>query len=98
MQHEPAVANDLLVRAARFTAVRLLQIADGEQQISSEMTSSIVGNVQLSLNILQRPIEAIVHLFRIDFPLPADEEYLPRQHRWSTESHRGATGFTYLVR
>ena len=65
MQHEPAVANDLLVRTARFGAVRLLQIAVERAQISSEITSSIVGNVQLSLNILQRPIEAIVHLFGI---------------------------------
>ena len=65
MQHEPAVANDLLVRAARFAAVRLLQIAVERAQILPEITSSIVGNVQLSLNILQRPIEAIVHLFGI---------------------------------
>jgi thiamine kinase-like enzyme len=65
MQHEPAVANDLLVRAARFGAVRLLQIAVERAQILPEITSNIVGNVQLSLNILQRPVEAIVHLFGI---------------------------------
>jgi len=65
MQHEPAVANDLLVRAARFGAVRLLQMAVERAQVSAQITSSIVGNVQLSLNILQRPIEAIVHLFGI---------------------------------
>ena len=65
MQHEPAVANDLLVRAARFGAVRLLQIAVESAQVSPEITSNIVGNLQLSLNILQRPIEAIVHLFGI---------------------------------
>ena len=67
MQHEPAVANDLLVRTARFGAVRLLQIAMERAQVSPEITSNIVGNVQLSLNILQRPIEAIVHLFGIRF-------------------------------
>lgn len=65
MQHEPAVANDLLVRTARFAAVRLLQIAVEAAQVLSEITSNIIGNVQLSLNILQRPIEAIVHLFGI---------------------------------
>jgi hypothetical protein len=65
MQHEPAVANDLLVRTARLVAVRLLQIAVERAQVSPEITSNIVGNVQLSLNILQRPIEAIVHLFGI---------------------------------
>jgi thiamine kinase-like enzyme len=65
MQHEPAVANDLLVRTARFGAVRLLQIAVERAQVLPEITSNIVGNVQLSLNILQRPIEAIVHLFGI---------------------------------
>ena len=65
MQHEPAVANDLLVRTARFAAVRLLQIAVERAQVSPELTSNIVGDVQLSLNILQRPIEAIVHLFGI---------------------------------
>ena len=65
MQHEPAVANDLLVRTARFAAVRLLQIAVERAQVLPEITSNIVGNLQLSLNILQRPIEAIVHLFGI---------------------------------
>ena len=65
MQHEPAVANDLLVRTARFAAVRLLQIAVERAQVSPELTSNIVGDLQLSLNILQRPIEAIVHLFGI---------------------------------
>jgi thiamine kinase-like enzyme len=65
MRHEPAVANELLVRSARLGAVRLLQIAVERAQFSSEITSNIVGNVQLSLNILQRPIEAIVHLFGI---------------------------------
>jgi Phosphotransferase enzyme family len=65
MRHEPAVANDVLVRAARFAAVRLLQIAVERAQVLPEITSDIVGNVQLSLNILRRPIEAIVHLFGI---------------------------------
>jgi aminoglycoside phosphotransferase (APT) family kinase protein len=65
MQHEPAVANDLLVRSVRLGAVRLLQIAAERAQFLPEITSNIVGNVQLSLNILQRPIEAIVHLFGI---------------------------------
>jgi hypothetical protein len=65
MQHEPGVANHLLVRSARFAAVRLLQIAVERAQVLPEITSNIVGNVQLSLNILQRPIEAIVHLFGI---------------------------------
>jgi len=65
MQHKPAAANDLLVRTARFGAVRLLQIAMERAQFSPEITSNIVGNVQLSLNILQRPLEAIVHLFGI---------------------------------
>ena len=65
MQHEPAIANDLLVRTARYGAVRLLQIAVERAQVSPELTSNIVGNLQLSLNILQRPIEAIVHLFGI---------------------------------
>jgi hypothetical protein len=45
--------------------VRLLQIAVERAQVSPELTSIIVGDLQLSLNILQRPIEAIVHLFGI---------------------------------
>jgi thiamine kinase-like enzyme len=67
MQHEPTVANDLLMRTARFTAVRLLQIAVERAQVLPEITNNIVGSVQLSLNILQRPIEAIMHLFGIQF-------------------------------
>jgi thiamine kinase-like enzyme len=69
MQHDPAVANDLLVRTVRFAAVRLLQTAVERAQVSPEITSNIVGNVQFSLNILRRPLEAIVHLFGI--PLSA---------------------------
>jgi thiamine kinase-like enzyme len=65
MQHAPAIANNLLLRTARYAAVRLLQIAVERAQASPELTSNIVGNVQLSLNILQRPIEAIVHLLGI---------------------------------
>src|SRR6185503_14500397 len=51
MQHEPAVANDLLLRTARFGAVRLLQSAVERTQVLPEITSDIVGTVQLSLNI-----------------------------------------------
>ena len=65
MHHAPGVANALLVRTTRFAAVRLLQIAVERAQGISETTSTIVGQVQLSLNILQRPIEAIVHLLGI---------------------------------
>lgn len=65
MQHEPAVANGLLVRTARFAAVRLLQIAVERAQISPEITSTVIGELQLSLNILRQPLAAIVHLFGI---------------------------------
>lgn len=67
MQHKPAVANVLLVRTARFAAARLLQTAVERAQYLPEPTSNIVGSLQLSLSILQRPIEAVVHLFGIRF-------------------------------
>ncbi|MEU8007098.1 phosphotransferase [Catellatospora sp. NPDC049111] len=65
MRHEPALANELLVRTARFTAVRLLQTAVEATQISPEITSGIVGSLQLSLSMLQRPVETIAHLLGI---------------------------------
>ncbi|GAB4060501.1 hypothetical protein GCM10028775_76470 [Catellatospora paridis] len=65
MQHEPAVADDLLVRTVRFAAVRLLQTAVEAAQVSPELTSNIVGSMQLSLNMLQRPMETILHLLGI---------------------------------
>jgi thiamine kinase-like enzyme len=43
MQHEPSVANDLLVRAARFGAVRLLQIAVERAQRPIEAIVHLFG-------------------------------------------------------
>jgi hypothetical protein len=70
MRHEPALANELLARTARFAAVRLLQTAVESAQFQPDITNSIMGNVQLSLNILQSPLEAVVHLFGIRLSAP----------------------------
>ena len=67
MQYEHHEANAFLIKTAQFAAVRLLQIAVERAQISSELTNNIVGELQLSLNILQRPAAAIAHLFGIRF-------------------------------
>jgi hypothetical protein len=55
----------LLDRAIRYSAVRLLQTAYERAQVSSQITSSAVALVQLSLNMLLRPCEAGVQLLGI---------------------------------
>lgn len=58
-------ASEWLVRAAEFSAARLLQTAFEQMQASLQLTGNIAFYLQLSLNMMRRPEEAIVHLLGI---------------------------------
>jgi len=56
---------DLLLRAVRYAAARLLQTAYEEMSDSSQLTGSVICLSQLSLNIFQKPQEACAGLLGI---------------------------------
>ena len=60
-----ATAGEWLLRATRYSAVRLLQTAFEESQIQVELTRDALCFVQLSFNILQRPGDAALYLLGI---------------------------------
>lgn len=55
-------ARARLVRATRYAAARLVQSAFEQSQMSAELGAGAAAAIQLSVNILQRPREAHVHL------------------------------------
>ena len=55
--------DEHLRRSVRFAALRLVQSAFERMQGSTQFDATTVCLLQLSVNILQRPYEAIVHLF-----------------------------------
>jgi hypothetical protein len=54
-----------LQRAARYAATRLLQTAYERTYGAAHVTPDAVCLLQMSLNILQRPEEAVMHLLGI---------------------------------
>jgi hypothetical protein len=62
-----ATAGEWLVRSVKYAAARLLQTGFEHLQKSAEMTGSAVCLIQLSLNLLRRPEEAIAQLLGIPF-------------------------------
>jgi hypothetical protein len=58
-------AAQFLVRSTEYAAARLLQTAFEQSQGAIQVTRNTLGFVQLSFNILQRPLEAVVHLLGI---------------------------------
>jgi hypothetical protein len=65
MELDPVRAGEWLLRSVRYGAVRLLQSAYEQMQTSVQLTGNVICLLQVSLNILQRPQEAIVHLLGI---------------------------------
>jgi len=59
--------EEWLHRSVRYAAVRLIQTAFERTQMSMQLTSDIICMLQLSLNILQRPQEAIISLLGVPF-------------------------------
>lgn len=60
-------SGEWLLRAVKYAAARLVQTGYEQMQMSQYLTGNVACLLQLSLNILQRPQEAIVHL--LGFPL-----------------------------
>ena len=61
-------AGAMLGSAVRFAAARLVQIAFESAQESASMTADAVLHLQVAYNILQRPSEAVAHLFGLPPP------------------------------
>jgi aminoglycoside phosphotransferase (APT) family kinase protein len=62
---DAAAADRALRRATAYGAARLVQSAFERTQVSFRLTGDLLYVVQLALNMLQRPQEAIVHLLGI---------------------------------
>jgi len=65
---DEATADMRLRDAVRFSAARLVQTAFEAAQVSTELTSGMTLHLQLSINMLQRPREAAVHLLGLRQP------------------------------
>jgi Ser/Thr protein kinase RdoA (MazF antagonist) len=61
-----AVATQHLMRSVRYGAARLVQNCYEQMQMATHFTGIDLCLLQLSLNILQRPLEASVHLLGIE--------------------------------
>lgn len=62
MELDAATSGEWLLRAIKYGAARLVQTGYEQMQMSIHLTGNVVCLLQLGLNILQRPQEAIVHL------------------------------------
>jgi aminoglycoside phosphotransferase (APT) family kinase protein len=62
MELDAATSGEWLLRAVKYVAARLVQTGYERTQMSPHLTGNVVCLLQLGLNILQRPPEAIVHL------------------------------------
>jgi hypothetical protein len=65
MAFDTASADECLLRSVKYGAARLLQSAYEQMQTSVQLTGNVICVLQVSLNILQHPEEAIVHLLGI---------------------------------
>lgn len=65
MELDAATAERWLLRAVRYGAARLVQTAFEHMQKSTHLNGNVICLLQLSLNIMQRPHEAIAHLLGI---------------------------------
>jgi thiamine kinase-like enzyme len=68
MKLDSATPAQWLVRTVKYVGARLVQTAFEQMRMSMQLTGNIVCFLQLSLNIMQRPQEAIVHLLGIPLP------------------------------
>ena len=64
---QPEGAHEFLMRAMRYAAARLIQTGFEQMQHSTHLTGNLVCLLQLSLNIMRTPQEAMVHLLGISW-------------------------------
>lgn len=67
----PVERRRWIVRAVEMAAARLIQTAFEATQMSTQLRSNVLLHLQVSLNILQRPEEAALHLLGIPVWEPA---------------------------
>ncbi len=65
MKLDSITAEQLLVRAVKYGAARLVQTCYEQMHTSPQLVGSVVCSLQLSLNILKRPKEAVSNLVGI---------------------------------
>jgi len=65
MELDTAASEEWLLRAVKYAAARLVQTAFEHMQMAVQRTSDVVCLLQISLNMLRRPQEAMVHLLGI---------------------------------
>jgi hypothetical protein len=65
MGYDLVQSEEHLLRAVKYAAARLIQTGYEHMQHSAHLTGNIICLLQLSLNIMQRPSEAIAHLLGI---------------------------------
>ncbi|HYP21593.1 MAG TPA: hypothetical protein VEY08_16100, partial [Chloroflexia bacterium] len=58
-------ANEWLLRSARYAAARLVQEVFEQSQTSARLAGNVPYYLQVSLNMLQRPRDAVLHLLGI---------------------------------
>jgi hypothetical protein len=61
-------AGEFLLRSCRCAGARLVQFAYEQSQRAPDVTQHVVALLQVSENILDRPLEALVHLLGIEAP------------------------------
>ena len=62
---DAGTADEWLVRSVQFAAARLLQTAFEQMQMATQLTGNVVFFLQVSLNMLQRPLEAAISLLGV---------------------------------
>ena len=67
MGFDASKAQEMLLRSTKYAAARLLQTGFEQMQNSVKLTGNLICLLQLSLNIMLRPQEAIAHLLGISF-------------------------------
>jgi hypothetical protein len=65
MRLDPHASDERLIRAVKYSGARLVQTAFERMQHATALTGDLICLLQLSLNVMQRPREAAVHLLGI---------------------------------
>ena len=67
MQLSAIEANQLLFQAVKYSAARLVQTAYEAMEAASQLTTGTVGALQVGMNVMKRPGDAIRTLLGISF-------------------------------
>lgn len=65
---EQEETTEWLLRATKYAGVWLLQFAFEELQIKQQLNNKVICLLQLCLNMLTKPVEAVVQLLGLPFP------------------------------